>query len=198
MPSLLRTSQRLQTLRQARAHRDYLAVTRSIEHTEPVTGYVVQVGPEWVLLSVFETSLANGYVALRIGDLDTIEIAPEGRFVRRGLESRQAWPPGAPVPPLVVSEGVRTLLDSAHDRFGLAALFTERQGRTDFTLGRPVRWTVLGLEWRELGRDASWAEDAHLYEPSTITRLDVGGRYATALARVADLRDGALSKDAAR
>lgn len=190
MSSLLRPSRRLQSLRHAEAHHEYLEVTRSIDRTEAVAGYVVQVSAEWLLLSVFEAGLANGYLALRIGDLDSIEIAAEGRFVRRGLESRQAWPPKPPTPLMDVSSGVRGLVDSAIDHFGLAALFTERHGTIDFTLGRPVSWTAVGLQWRELGRDAIWAEDAQLYDPSTITRIDLGGRYATALARVADLRGG--------
>lgn len=188
MPPRLRTSLRLQTLHAAQSAHEYVHLTRTIDHTEPLTGYIVEVGTDWLVMSVFEAGLADGWLAVEVADVEALEVAPEGRFVRRGLEARHGWPPEAPRPPLSTSEGIHGLLDSAHRSFAVAAIYTERRQPAMFTLGRPVGWTAEGLEWQELARDATWAEDTQLYPASVITRVHVGGRYATALARVADLR----------
>jgi hypothetical protein len=123
-----------------------------------------------------------------VADIEWVEAAPGGRFVRRGLEHRRSWPARSPRTQVNLSEGADALIVSAASYFPLLTLYAEREDPVHCYIGRPVSWTRERLVWQEMDLDAAWGEELCEWDLSDITRVDFGGGYETALARVAELR----------
>ncbi|HEX8508422.1 MAG TPA: hypothetical protein VF635_02835 [Propionibacteriaceae bacterium] len=178
----------LERLYQAQTQHEYVNIERSIEGADRVTGYVVGVGSDWLLVSVYDNGAANGWVSLRIDDVADVSPAPGGQFVRRGLEYRRSWPARPPGTPLTLSSGPLALTLSAASAFPLVTLFAEGEDPYHFFLGRPVSWTTERMHWQEMNVAAGWEEEPVEWVLDSVTRVDIGGRYQAALARVAQLR----------
>lgn len=176
------------SLHHAQSRHEFVRLHRSIEGADEIMGYVVGLGSEWVVVSVFSDGSANGWTTLPLQDVVAVSSAPGGRFVRRGLESRRAWPSSAPPASLALSHGPDALIVSAASCFPLVTLYDEREDPFHCFIGRPVSWNPYRLLWQEMNRAAAWEEDPCAWDLSSITRIDIGGRYETALARVAQLR----------
>jgi hypothetical protein len=163
-------------------------VRRSIALADEIVGYVVAVGPHWLLLSVSDGAFPNGWVAVRSKDVELAEPADEAPFMRRGLEWQHNWPPAAPTSEVDLSGGIRALLGSVATAFPMATLYREHQNGASCLVGRPGLLSSNEVEWQEMSPDAIWANHVTVCRSSTITRLDFGGQYETALAHAADLR----------
>lgn len=188
MPDLQRDSPTLDRLHQAQVQHEYVQIERSIAGADRITGHVVSVGSDWVLVSVYDNGAADGWVSLRTADLTSVSSAPGGQFVRRGLEFRRHWPARAPGTPLSLSAGPLALILSASSAYPVVTLFAEGEDPYHFFVGRPVSWTTEWLLWQEMNLAADWEEEPVEWDLSRVTRVDVGGRYQAALARVAQLR----------
>jgi hypothetical protein len=173
----------------AQASRDHelVQVERALPGADPIEGYVVTLGPEWVLLSVLTEGAPDGWTGLRTSDVRSVVHAPSGPFVQRGLVHRENWPPQAPLEHLVVHGGVQELLASAGAGFSLLVLHREQADPLSCMVGRPAALTSDRLEWRHLSPDGVWEPGSDFWELSTITRIDVGTQYALALGRAAEL-----------
>ena len=188
MRELRRVSPCLDNLRQAKVRHEFVRIQRRIPGADDVVGHVVLVGATWVLIGVLNEGCPNGWVAVQADDIASAESEPGGRFVRRGLEHQRCWPADAPRAPLVLSEGARSLIVSAASYFPLVTLYVEREDPFHCFIGRPVTWTENYLSWQEMDLAATWSDEPCEWDLSTITRVDFGGQYETALARVAELR----------
>jgi hypothetical protein len=177
-----------QLLRRARAAGEFVQIERSIPQADLVIGYVVAVGTRWALVSVVSDGAPNGWVAVRVEDIVTVDQAAGGRFVQRGLASQAAWPAAAPSNALALSGSVQALVMSAASAFPVLTLYVERQDPACIIVGRPAGWAEGYLLWQEMNLSAAWDEGASSWDPAQITRLDVGGQYVDALNRVSDLR----------
>lgn len=188
MRELRQISPCLDNLRQAKAQHEFVRISRDIEGSDQVVGHVVLLGTSWVLVSVLSDGCTNGWVALPITAIYSVEPAPGGRFVRRGLEHRRSWPVAAPRTRLNLSEGTDALIVSAASYFPLITLYAEHEDVHHCYIGRPISWTAECLTWQEMDLTATWGDELCEWELSTVTRVDFGGRYEAALARVAELR----------
>lgn len=150
------------------------------------------VGSQWVLIGVISDGSPNGWVAVLVDDIASVDSEPGGRFVRRALEHQQSWPAQGPLVPLVLSEGARALIVSAASYFPLVTLYVEREDPFHCFVGRPHDWTENSLSWQEMDLAATWSPELCEWNPGTITRVDFGGQYETALARVAELRSASV------
>lgn len=186
LPSTCRSP--LDSLYQAEGNHEFVRIKRSIEGSDDVVGYVVVIEAAWVVLSVFNGGSANGWVSLRLADVVSVTLAPGGRFVRSGLEYRRSWPAEAPDDRVSLALGAPTLIASAASHFSLVTLFDEREDPYHCFVGRPISGTSKRLEWQEMDLVATWGNETFEWDVGTITRVDFGGRYETALARVAQLR----------
>jgi len=163
-------------------------IKRSIAASEVITGYVVALGPHWLLLSVSDGASPNGWVALRTKDVTTVEPADGARFMRRGLEWQHSWPPAVPTSSLSVSGGTRALLGSVAASFPVVTMYRERLSGGSCLVGRPGLFSAREVEWQELSPDAVWQRYVTVCRSSTVTRIDFGGQYELALAHVTELR----------
>lgn len=167
---------------------ELVQVARALPGADAIEGYVVQLGPEWVVLSVLREGAPDGWTALRTGDVRTVEPAPSGPFVQRGLQHRKSWPPQAPRPELMLEGGARGVLASVSAGFSLFLLYREQDDPDACVVGRPVGLTPARFEWLGLNPSGAWDVEPESWELSTVTRIDLGSQYALALARAAELR----------
>lgn len=178
----------LDALGVALAEHQCVRIRRSIDAADLVDGYVVALGPQWLLLRVSDGPSANGWVALRTRDVSGVDPADGARFARRGLEGQRSWPPAAPTSTVSVTGGTRALLGSVAAAFSVVTMYRERRTGASCLVGRPGLFFPGEVEWQELSPDAVWQRHVTLCRSSAITRIDFGGRYELALAHAADLR----------
>lgn len=188
MRGVRRTHPSVQSLREAQSARDFVTVERAMDGADQLAGYVVGLGSRWVLFSVFSGGAANGWVAVRVSDIVAVSLAPGSEFLRLGLEYRRAWPAASPRAPLALSQDARALITSASSTFPLVTLYAEGEDPHSCSIGRPLNWADDRLLFHEMNASADWEEEPSEWQFSVISRVDVGGRYETALARVARLR----------
>lgn len=147
--------------------------------TSFVTGYVLDVGPKLVLVSVVGHGMwFDGFQCFRIADLRDLAPEPQAKFVRAALRARGER---SPRKPRVRVGGIAELLLSAARAFPLVTIHRERISHGACWIGR-----VLGIErgrvaLREINPDATWDRGPTHYGVSEITRVDFGGDYEDAL-----------------
>jgi hypothetical protein len=183
-----RTQTRTALLDLAQQRHDLVRVTRSLPESDGSVGHVVSSGPRWVLLSVLAAGAPDGWVALRTGDIDTVESAPGGRFVQRGLEFQHSWPPRAPVNTIPTEAGSRPLLAAAAAAFPLVTVYLENEDPVACLVGRPVGYGQGFLEWQQLSTGGAWEPPSRVARLAAVTRIEFGGQYHRALHHVSYLR----------
>lgn len=174
----------MKQVRKALLSNDLVELPRSLKCADLVEGYVVGIGTRWVVLATAAGGDPNGRSIVRRADLRGVWEGRGQRFMRRLFELEECWPPAPPAALLALDGTVQELIDSAAAAFTLVTIFVENEDAC--YIGRPVRWTKRWVYWRDLGRNAAWISVLHRYQ-SDIIRIDLGGRYEAALARVAGL-----------
>lgn len=180
---------RLRWLQASLQDNQLVRLRRRQKGTGLLEGYVVAIGSTWLVLNLATGGEPDGWAVVRVDDVrdsDRWHVMGD-RFVRRAFELGDAWPPAAPGMGLALDGGVRELIESAAAAFPLVS-FSVEDDRPDISyIGQPVGWTAKKVRWRHLDINAEWQDDEGRYKLSDITRIDVGGRYETLLARVAGL-----------
>jgi hypothetical protein len=82
-------------------------------------------------------------------------------------------------------------LKRANELFPLITISRERIDRNACQIGRIVSMNRVSFELEEIDTDASWG-GRHRYKFSDVTRVDFGGGYEDALARVAAANVGTI------
>ena len=172
----------------AEANHELVRIERSIELADTLVGHVVSQGLRWALISVLADGRANGWVALRVHDIERIEVADGGRFIRRGLEFEGSWPPPRPAADVRLSGGTRALVESVAASFCLLTAYQERIDPVTMHVGRPSSFSADALVWQAMDPAACWDPDVTVLRSAQVTRLDFGGQYESALTHAADLR----------
>jgi hypothetical protein len=141
---------------------------------------------EWLLLHRVDPDalVLNGYSAVRIADLRHVaQLADvnEG-FMVRALRARKI----RPKPRVRVSlQSTRALLETSARSFTLIAIHEEKKDIEVCWIGRPAGFPGSSVELREVSPAGRWCERPSRYQLRSITRIDFGGAYEGALARVA-------------
>jgi hypothetical protein len=78
----------------------------------------------------------------------------------------------------------RTVLEFAAKRSPLVTIYVERRDPNVCYIGSPVGMTTASLRLRRITPDALWEEKPKTYPFKDITRVEIGGRYETALMAV--------------
>jgi hypothetical protein len=148
-------------------------------------GYVVGVGPEFVLLCrVSDDILFDGFEACRIQDISDLVVPdPHSAFVERALSIRAQSRPSTPHVDL---GSTKQLLVSASEAFPLITIHRETVDPEVCWVGTVVAVSEQSVSFREIDPDAIWDETSETYPLSEITRVDFGGLYEEALQRVAE------------
>ena len=150
-----------------------------------VDGFVVTVGPRWVLLAGLDPAIRlAGHVAVRRVDICEVRRPSTGDFVRRALELRGQWPPAAPDFPVDL-ENAHTLLRSLHGPAPLVTVCAEHDDPDRCLVGAIDGLSPRTLRLREVSPRAVWTVASTRQRIDRITRVGIGGGYEQALLDVA-------------
>jgi hypothetical protein len=165
-------------LRSAMRSRELLRFERPFE-AGFVTGYVVDVGPEFFLTAIVCDHIRfNGFQAFRLVDVRGLKVAPFASFIGAALRKRRELKPRKPK---VSVRTLRALLLSGAKSFPLTTIHREKVDADICHIGRVVRVANGKVSVLEIGPDAVWDEAPTEYALKQITRVDFGGDYEDAL-----------------
>lgn len=170
------------TLLEAQTSTTLVHVRRRIRRADPLDGFVTGIGKRWVLLAAIDDTYLNGLVALRVDDINKVE--PDRRtFVVRALQARGEWPltatPNAPL------DRTDLLVRYLGDNWPLVTIHVEVEDPKVCFIGTPTKVTTRTVHLREVTPEPEWEGMSTPYRLQDITRIEVGGRYESALWTVA-------------
>nr|WP_295109912.1 hypothetical protein [uncultured Caulobacter sp.] len=143
-----------------------------------VRGYVVGIGPEFLMLCEVSDHLRfNGFGCYRLADVKNLQPAPYPEFVEAALEKLGQVQPETPA---VALNSIDDIVTTAGNLFTVITAYTE----AEVHIGAVVSLDG-GVVWmRDIGPDAAWSPQPSARRLDDLTRIDFGGAYETALTLV--------------
>ncbi len=174
-------------LERAWSAQQLVCIGRRIPRTNRVDGYILSLGKSWILLAALDGGIyLDGYIALRRRDIVEVKRKRDSdSFVRRVLELHNDWPPNLPVGVILDLANTQTLIDTAAKHFPLVVILTERLDPDICFIGAPTSVTQRTVYLHEVTSKAEWENRSNHHKLSDITRVDLAGRYETALYEIA-------------
>lgn len=155
---------------------------------DPVRGYVLDVGPRFLLVALVSDRLwFDGFECFRNGDVKSLIPDPYAAFAESALRKRGER---RPKKPRVNLESIDELLLSAGRSFPLVAIHRERTSPGICHIGRVLGVGRSRLSLLEISPDATWDESPCEYSLKEITRVSFGGDYENALQIVGGSNNG--------
>lgn len=143
-----------------------------------VRGYVVGIGPEFLMLCEVSDHLRfNGFGCYRLDGVKNLQPAPYPEFVEAALEKLGQVQPDTPA---VALNSIDDIVTTAGNLFPVITVYSE----AEVHIGA-VASLEGGVVWlRDIGPDAAWDPQPSARRLDDLTRIDFGGAYETALALV--------------
>jgi len=160
--------------------RDFVRLHR--EGIEPgwFDGRVLAVGAKLVLLAVVQDGFRpSGVVWLRLEDLSAMDLpSPRNATATRvlALRGERLTKRGT-----LDATSFATAIARASKRFGLVTVHSEQSDPGVCYVGEPVSIDARTVVLRTVDPDANWDDEPMRIALRTITRVDAGGEYETAL-----------------
>lgn len=155
-----------------------IVVRRTFEEAEPLTGYVVALGDDWVVLHVTFDLRLTGWTALRIDTIHRVRGAKHPGTYDRAMEFWGEHPHAPGIDPA----STQTVLKSAGSLYPLIVVHLEDERPGISYVGMVERVGGKRLRFRYLSTTAEWDPvDAERLELSEITRVDLGTDYTRVL-----------------
>lgn len=152
---------------------------------DDIEGFVLDIGRQWVLLAVLDASIVlDGFAALRIEDIHTVDVQASSDFIRKALTLREFWPPSQPPRPVGLAD-VRELLSSSAGATPLVTVHLEETDPDCCYIGVVREIDTDHVALLEVTPSAEWELEPTSYPLDEITRVDLGGRYEDALFSIA-------------
>jgi hypothetical protein len=147
-----------------------------------VNGYVVGVGPEFLMFCEISDHIHyNGFGCYRLADVKNLEPAPYPEFVEGALQKRGEAQPETPA---VALNSIGDILATVGRLFPVLTLHVQVANTNACHVGGIVS-VEGGVAWmQDIGPDAVWEARPAARPLDTVTRVDFGGGYETALALV--------------
>jgi hypothetical protein len=151
--------------------------------TDDVQGFVVGLSAHWLLVhKADERAYLDGYAAIPVADVfDAWTVDANATVTERALRLLGEHP--KPLPELDL-ESVRTVIEYADAHFPLVRVYVERSIPDVCYVGRVERFDDDEFTLATITPGARW-EDEETFSYEAVTRVEFGGRYEDALARVA-------------
>jgi hypothetical protein len=149
-------------------------------------GFVVG-SSEWVLLHRLDSEMwtLNGYVAVRVADVDFAEKSERGSFAGEVVRLKKLRPKR---PSRVSTVNTEELLRSAAAAYPLVSVERDHDDRGVAWIGRPV---VLGPKeavFKLIDTAGRWMPGTMTIKLGSITRVDFGGEYELLLNLLSERR----------
>lgn len=158
-------------------------VLLSIEGADVLNGDVVQFGEKWVLSALLDSSLLDGFAAVRVVELSRVQPRSAETSQEALLRARGQWPPGGPGVELDL-DATGGLIESAAAFESLVSLHIEREDPDVCFIGAPVDSRRHSVWLRGISPEATWDDTRSRWRYSQVTRVDLAGRYTYALLEV--------------
>lgn len=171
-------------LERARSTRKGIRVVRSIPGADVIKGYVLDLGPKWVLMTEVDGTRVDGFVALRIRDMESIQPLKPGAFYRKASELAGVWPLALPEERIDLTT-TRGLIETAHAHATLVNLQMERDAPDVAFIGVPIRWSPKKVWLNEVGPEAIWNDTISKWAFAGVTRVQFSTTYENDLLLVA-------------
>ncbi|MCA1827983.1 MAG: hypothetical protein ABR567_00660 [Myxococcales bacterium] len=148
-------------------------------------GFVVGAG-EWVLLNLLDSAMwvTNGYVAVRLRDVDTAEESVRGSFSADVVRLKRLRPKR----PRVSVKNTEDLLRSAAVAAPLLSIEREHDDRGVAWIGRPVVLGPREAVFKLIDTNGKWMAGTMTIKLGSITRVDFGGEYESLLHQLNERR----------
>ncbi|MFT4253963.1 MAG: hypothetical protein QM608_15945 [Caulobacter sp.] len=143
------------------------------------TGYIVGIGPAFLMLQVVSSEIRfNGFSCYRLADVKNLQPALNPEFVEAALAKRGD---ATPETPAVALDSVGDILATAGRLFPLIAVHPEIADPGACYIGAIIS-VEGGVAWmQDIGPDAIWEDEPIARQLESLTRMDFGGDYETAL-----------------
>ena len=171
-------------MERARSTRKGIRVVHSIQGADVIKGYVLDLGPKWVLMTAVDGARLDGYVALRIRDMESIQPLKANAFYRKASELAGVWPPALPEEQIDLAT-TRGLIETAHAHANLVNIQMERDAPDVAFIGVPTRWSKKKVWLNEVDAEAIWDDTVSQWAFEDITRVEFSTTYETDLTLVA-------------
>ena len=146
-------------------------------------GFLLERTKDLILLNVISTDVVcfNGYTAIRRHDVRKMKVNRKNAFMIRALELKGY---AASEPSGISIANWPELLESVNRKFPLFAIHQEWLDNEVCYIGRLAARTATTFGLKEIDPDARWSR-SRSYNFKDLTRVDFGGGYEDALARLA-------------
>ena len=179
-------------LREAFEQRIPLRILRERLHAGVIHGYVIGLSRDFCLVAeVGDTMRYDGYIAIAIADVSSLEVDPSREFVEKALALRGET--------LQVPDGFQLDDWAAIARSAMACaplislnMVEDDEGEISY-VGQIVETDAHGVVLRELDPNAAWYPDTGSYEYEAIGSIGFGSGYLDALWQVAGAPNGPMS-----
>lgn len=169
-------------LAQALDAKTLVRVSRSPRNSDRIDGFVLAVGPKWVLIAqTGDGGFFDGVIAVRLKDV--VKIYDDTSFEARFARTQPEWPPRPPAD--IDLANTSGLIKSLSEASPLIGIEQERRVSGAKWIGVAEDITDGWLWLREVAPDATWHDEAQGYKLKRITTVSIAGRYLTALAAIA-------------
>jgi hypothetical protein len=147
-----------------------------------VNGYVLDVGPKFMLMAVFGDGFTlNGFLCCRIADIRRLKYASDSITSMHQTVLRKRGQEIPPRPPIDLTT-VESILQSANQAFPLVAIHREKIKPGACHIGCVTKISEGKFWMREIDTDASWGEDELFrYKLSDVTLVEFNGDYERGL-----------------
>jgi hypothetical protein len=159
-------------------------VRRWIRGADVIEGFVVGVGSKWVALQRLSDRIEfDGWTLLRLKDIQAVSLDPDEEcFEVKALKARGQWPPS---PAALALDQPENMLASAGRDGTMICVFDEFSRPDVCWIGSIAALDEHSLALREVNTRGGWARSTRAFDPSDVTRVDLGGGYEEALHLVA-------------
>lgn len=168
-------------LEAAEADEAPVLLRRTIADADELSGFVVGIGEDWVVIHREAELRLNGWTAVRLDTVSELELARNPAVLDRALEfwGQRVEPPGLDL------SAVDELVRSAAVAYPLLAIYEEEIEPQACWIGRPTRVTGKKVDLLEVTPAAEWDPEPRRFVLDRVTRIDVGDEYQTALEHLA-------------
>lgn len=159
-----------------------IRISRHSDPNEPLTGIVLQLAAEWVLVAAIRNGgYFDGYSIIRTGDIRTIKV--ETTFVPY-LRTHQAWPPERPAGTIDLT-GPASFLKDIWATAAVVVLYEEVRRPGMLWIGAPVERGKKSVWIFTIAPDATWDTSMTKFKFKHLTRVDFSDDYSKAIFELA-------------
>ena len=149
-------------------------------------GFIVGAA-EWLLLHQLDAEMwsMNGYVAVRMSEVDGAEKADRGTFAAEVVRMKKLRPKR---PSRVSTADTEELLRTAAAAFPLVSVEREHDDRGVAWIGRPMTIASREAVFKLIDTNGRWMPGTMTIKLGSITRVDFGGEYEGLLQQLSERR----------